>query len=190
MTSARDIQAPDANDLVASCRELIAARGLEEIVVAGADTNGILRGKRIPAERFVERPTAGVAVGDLVFVLDAQGEIVPRPTGFAGWWPSGESSGPRRRGAGARPHDATGAAVDRRTGIVVGDFRQVDGGAVVASPQRGAPASGGASDRARARAPDGGGARVLHPGQAGGRGILRRSDRETTTRLLRALTAI
>ena len=135
MTSARDIQAPDANDLVASCRELIATRGLEEIVVAGADTNGILRGKRIPAERFADDPTAGVAAGDLVFALDARGEIVPRPADVEARWPSPETSGfadvvlvPDLTTLRALPWTDT-------TAIVVGDFRQVDGGEVAASPQ-------------------------------------------------------
>jgi len=135
MTSARDIQASDANDLVASSRYLVAARGLDEIVVAGADTNGILRGKRIGAERFVMDPTAGIPISDLIFALDVYGEVVLRPKDFEGWWPSGETTG--YADVVLVPDLTTFRALPwtDRTGIVLGDFHQVDGGPVAASPQ-------------------------------------------------------
>ena len=52
MTSTRDIPAPDVNELVARCRALVEKHRLETVIVAGCDMNGILRGKRLAAQRF------------------------------------------------------------------------------------------------------------------------------------------
>ena len=133
MTSTRDIPTPDVNELVARCRALVETNSLETVIVAGADTNGILRGKRIAAERFVADPTAGVPLSDLVLVLDVRGDVVVRPKHFEGWWPSGETTG--HADVLLVPDLTTVRALPwaDRTGIVLGDFHHVDGGPVSAS---------------------------------------------------------
>jgi glutamine synthetase len=133
MTSTHDIPAPDVNELVARCRALVETNGLDTVIVAGVDSNGILRGKRIAAERFVADPEAGVPLSDLVLVLDVRGELVARPKHFKGWWPSGETTG--HADVLLAPDLSTIRAVPwaDRTAIVLADFLDVDGGAVLAS---------------------------------------------------------
>lgn len=133
MTSTRDIPTPDVNELVARCRALVETNGFETVIVAGSDTNGILRGKRIAAERFAADPTAGVPLSDLVLVLDVRGDVVVRPKHFEGWWPSGETTG--HADVLLVPDLTTVRALPwaDRTAIVLGDFHHVDGSPVSAS---------------------------------------------------------
>jgi glutamine synthetase len=133
MTSTQDIPGPDVNELVARCRALVEANGLETLIVAGVDSNGILRGKRISAERFVAEPQAPVPLSDLVLVLDVRGELVVRPKHFEGWWPSGETTG--HADVLLVPDLSTIRALPwaDRTGILLGDFHHVDGDPVMAS---------------------------------------------------------
>jgi glutamine synthetase len=135
MTSTRDIPAPDVNESVARCRALVEEHRLETVIVAGCDVNGILRGKRLAAQRFATDPAAPVPLSDLVLVLDVRGELVVRPKQFEGWWPSGETTGhadvllvPDLSSLRALPWAD-------RTGIVLGEFHHVDGGSVSASPR-------------------------------------------------------
>jgi len=112
---------------------LVETYDLETLIVAGSDTNGVLRGKRIAAERFAADPTAAVPLSDLVLVLDVRGEVVVRPKHFQGWWPSGETTG---HADVLLVPDLTTVRVlpwSNRTGIVFGDFHHVDGGSVAAS---------------------------------------------------------
>jgi glutamine synthetase len=123
----------NVDELVARCRALVETNDLETVIVAGSDTNGILRGKRVAAERFVADPTAAVPLSDLVLVLDVRGDLVVRPKHFQGWWPSGETTG--HADVLLMP-DLTTVRVlpwSDRTGIVLGDFHHVEGGSVSAS---------------------------------------------------------
>jgi glutamine synthetase len=134
MKSTHDISTPDVNELVARSRALVETNGLEFVIVAGADTNGVLRGKRIAADRFVADPTAAVPLSDLALVLDVRGEVVVRPKHFEGWWPSGETTG--HADVLLVPDLSTLRPLPwtDRTGIVLADFRHVDGSPVSASP--------------------------------------------------------
>jgi len=133
MTSTQDIPAPDINELVARSRALVETNALETVIVAGADSNGILRGKRIAAEKFVSDPEAAVPLSDLVLVLDVRGDVIVRPKHFQGWWPSGETTG--HADVLLVPDLSTMRALPwaDRTGIVLGDFFEVEGGSVLAS---------------------------------------------------------
>jgi len=109
--------------------------GLEFVVVAGVDLNGILRGKQVAADRFAAAPEAPVALSDLMFVTDVRGEVVMRPKHFEGWWPSGATTG--HEDMVIVPELTTLRAVpwSESTAIVLGDLRHVDGSSVRASPR-------------------------------------------------------
>src|SRR5262245_46699752 len=133
MKSIREIPMPTGDEFVAGCRSLVETNDLDTVIVAGSDTNGILRGKRVAAERFVADPTAAVPLSDLVLVLDARGDVVVRPRHFQGWWPSGETTG---HADVLLVPDLTTLRVlpwSDRTSIVLGDFHHVEGGLVAAS---------------------------------------------------------
>ena len=63
---------------VDSVRREVAEHGLEVIIAGAADLNGIFRGKRIPAARFVEHPLASVAVSDYFWAMDTEEAVVAR----------------------------------------------------------------------------------------------------------------
>ncbi len=59
-----------------SFRELAAERGIHTVEVAAPDTQGHLRGKRVPVQRFVETTaTGGVNIADAMFVFDMQNDL-------------------------------------------------------------------------------------------------------------------
>jgi glutamine synthetase len=134
MTSAQHFSSPNPDELAASCRNVVDTEGVELVVVAGVDVNGVLRGKRIAAERFAADPAAPVPLSDLVLVLDVRGEIVTRPKHFEGWWPSGETTG--HADVLLVPDLTTFRAFpwSEGTAIVLGDFRHVNGTPVAATP--------------------------------------------------------
>ncbi|MCY4665935.1 MAG: hypothetical protein OXC00_14865, partial [Acidimicrobiaceae bacterium] len=56
-----------------SFQEQCTAAGVHTVEVATPDTQGHLRGKRVPVERFFSTvATAGVAIADAIFIMDAQ----------------------------------------------------------------------------------------------------------------------
>ncbi|MGA1051154.1 MAG: glutamine synthetase family protein [Ilumatobacteraceae bacterium] len=57
-------------------RELAVERGIHTVEVAAPDTQGHLRGKRVPVQRFIERTvTGGVNIADAMFVFDMQNDL-------------------------------------------------------------------------------------------------------------------
>ncbi len=131
----RDLSPPPSMDeLVDRCREIVNSRALESVIIAGPDLHGILRGKSVAAERFAADPQAPLGVSDLVFALDPNGAVVPRPSGFEGWWPSGDTTG--HEDITLVPNLETFRALpwNESTGIVIGEFRKVDGSPVVETP--------------------------------------------------------
>jgi glutamine synthetase len=135
MTSVQDLSTRSLGQLSAACREVIDARDLELVVVAGVDASGVLRGKRMAAEPFAADPAAAVPLSDLVLVLDVRGEVVTRPKHFDGWWPSGETTG--HADVLLVPDLTTFRALpwSEGTAIVLGEFRNLDGTPVACSPQ-------------------------------------------------------
>ena len=56
------------------------AAGVHTVEVATPDTQGHLRGKRVPAERFFSTVAGqGVAIADAIFVMDAQDDLTDNP---------------------------------------------------------------------------------------------------------------
>ena len=73
---------------LAAIAATIAEHGIHTVEVGTPDTFGHLRGKRVPAERFLaSAATSGVNIADAIYVFDVQCEIVDSPlinmgTGF------------------------------------------------------------------------------------------------------------
>ncbi|MEP7201409.1 MAG: glutamine synthetase family protein [Ilumatobacteraceae bacterium] len=66
--------------LLAAVVEQIAQHGIHTVEVAVVDTYGHLRGKRVPADRFVSSVALdGVNIADAIYVFDVQCEIVDSP---------------------------------------------------------------------------------------------------------------
>jgi glutamine synthetase len=76
--------------LLEGVRNEIREKNLDVIIGAAADVNGIFRGKRIPAERFLEHPLHPVHVSDYFWIMDSEENVVPRESTYEGWWPSWE----------------------------------------------------------------------------------------------------
>lgn len=61
-------------------QEECAAAGVHTVEIAIPDTQGHLRGKRVPVERFFATvATTGVAIADAIFVMDAQDDLTDNP---------------------------------------------------------------------------------------------------------------
>ena len=61
-------------------QERCAAAGVHTVEVATSDTQGHLRGKRVPVRRFFDTvATTGVAIADAIFVMDAQDDLTDNP---------------------------------------------------------------------------------------------------------------
>lgn len=57
-------------------RELAADRGIHTVEIAAPDTQGHLRGKRVPVQRFLDTAaTGGVNIADAMFVFDMQNDL-------------------------------------------------------------------------------------------------------------------
>jgi glutamine synthetase len=129
--------------LAAGLRE----RGVEEVVVAGADTNGLLRGKRIPLDHLAGAIRDGVRMCEVVWLMDVVEEaLVHRPDGHEGYFPS------ERGGFGdllLRPDTETLRIVpwQDRTALVLADFARLDGRRVPIAPRT---VLAGVVERARA----------------------------------------
>ena len=112
---------------------LLRRRGVETVIVAGADAHGIMRGKRVPIaelDRAVER---GVALCDVVWALpvDEHAPVLP-PPGHAGYFPR-----PGYADMRAVPDLETARIVPwhDRTALLLCDFVDHDGGAIPLSPR-------------------------------------------------------
>src|ERR671930_2294679 len=74
--------------LAQECVRLLRRRGVETVILAGADTHGIMRGKRVPIaelDRVVER---GAALCEVIWALPVdEVEPVQRPPGHTGYFP-------------------------------------------------------------------------------------------------------
>lgn len=68
-------------------RELEAA-GVRTVIVAGTDTHGLLRGKRIPIGGLTAAAEHGLPMCEVIWALPVdEAEPVQRPAGFDGWFP-------------------------------------------------------------------------------------------------------
>jgi glutamine synthetase len=104
---------------------MLHSSAVETVIVAGLDTNGTLRGKRIPARDVAAVLEHGIGVCDVIFVLPAdEAQPVQPPAGHRGYFP--------RDGYPdtiLRPDASTVRVLpwQERTAIVLGDFQDLDG---------------------------------------------------------------
>jgi glutamine synthetase len=67
---------------------LLRRRGIETVILAGADTHGIMRGKRVPIAELDRAAERGVALCEVIWALPVdEVEPVGRPPGHTGYFP-------------------------------------------------------------------------------------------------------
>ena len=67
---------------------IIKEEGLENVAIAGADMTGILRGKRLSVDAFLEGAQSGFGFSDYLFAIDIEEQLIGRREDYDGWWPS------------------------------------------------------------------------------------------------------
>ena len=108
-------------------------RGVETVILAGADTHGIMRGKRLPIAELSRATEQGVALSEVIWALPVdEREPVQRPSGHAGYFP--RDGYPDML---AVPDLETARIVPwhDHTALVLCDFVDRDGSAVPVSPR-------------------------------------------------------
>jgi glutamine synthetase len=113
----------------------LASQGIETVVLAGADTHGIMRGKRVPIAQLARLLAHGVALCDVFWVLHIdESDLVARPDGHDGWFPTERNGYPDILG---RPDPSTLRIVPwhHRTALMLVDWHQQDGGPVPIAPR-------------------------------------------------------
>jgi glutamine synthetase len=67
---------------------LLRRRGIETVILAGADTHGIMRGKRVPVAELAHVAERGIALCEVIWALPVDElEPVQPPAGHAGYFP-------------------------------------------------------------------------------------------------------
>lgn len=70
-------------------------RGCETLIVGTCDTHGVMRGKRVPAAQIRSALEGDVHLCDVLWVIDvAESDLVPRPAGAKGYFPTAETGFP------------------------------------------------------------------------------------------------
>ena len=112
---------------------MLRRRGIETVILAGADTHGIMRGKRLPIAELDRVAQRGIALSDVVWALpvDEQEPVQPPPQ-HAGYFPR-----PGYPDMRAVPDLETARIVPwhEGTALLLCDFVDHDGGAVPLSPR-------------------------------------------------------
>jgi glutamine synthetase len=134
MTPAAANRSAQETRSVEDIKELFGKHAIDTVLIGGCDINGIFRGKRIPAWRFLENPSAPVHFADFLCIMDWQDEVMQVPRGYAGWWPSWD------RGFGdlaAVPDLETLRVIpwEDRTAIVLCDYRDLHGNELAVMPR-------------------------------------------------------
>jgi glutamine synthetase len=112
---------------------LLRRRGVETVILAGADAHGIMRGKRVPIAELDRAAERGIALSDVVWALPVdEREPVQPPPEHAGYFPR-----PGYPDMRAVPDLETARIVPwhDRTALLLCDFVSRDGGAVPLSPR-------------------------------------------------------
>jgi glutamine synthetase len=112
---------------------LLRRRGVETVILAGADTHGIMRGKRLPIAELPRAAEHGVALCEVIWALPIdEREPVRRPPGHARYFPRGGYPDML-----AVPDLDTARIVPwhERTALLLCDFVDRDGSAVPVSPR-------------------------------------------------------
>jgi glutamine synthetase len=108
-------------------------RGVETVILAGADTHGIMRGKRVPIAELDRAAEHGIALCDVIWALPVdEVEPVQPPPGHDGWFP--RTGYPDML---AMPDLETARIVPwhDRTALLLCDFVGRDGRAIPLSPR-------------------------------------------------------
>jgi glutamine synthetase len=104
---------------------MLLSSGVETVIVAGLDTNGTLRGKRVPARDIAGVLEHGLAMCEVIWALPAdEAQPVPAPAGHAGYFP--RDGYPDML---LRPDAGTVRVLpwQERTAIALGDFHDLGG---------------------------------------------------------------
>jgi glutamine synthetase len=112
---------------------LLRQRGVDTVILAGADTHGIMRGKRVPIAELDRAAERGIALSDVVWALPVdEREPVQPPPEHAGYFPR-----PGYPDMRAVPDLKTARIVPwhDRTALLLCDFVDHDGGAIPLSPR-------------------------------------------------------
>jgi glutamine synthetase len=108
-------------------------RGVETVILAGTDTHGIMRGKRVPIAELDRAAERGIALCDVIWALPVD-EVEPAqpPPGHDGWFP--RAGYPDML---AMPDLETARIVPwhDRTALLLCDFVGQDGRAIPLSPR-------------------------------------------------------
>ncbi len=111
----------------------LGARGVETVILAGSDTHGILRGKRVPLAELPGALERGIALCEAIWALPIdERQPVGAPDGHRGYFP-----GQGYPDMVAVPDPATARDVpwQHRTALVLCDFVHRDGATVPISPR-------------------------------------------------------
>jgi glutamine synthetase len=103
-------------------------RGIETVILAGADTHGIMRGKRVPIDRLRHLIEHGMPICDVFWVIHIdESDLVPRPAEHHGYFPTERTGYPD---IAAVPDLATLREVPwhEHTALVLCDFHHPEGG--------------------------------------------------------------
>jgi glutamine synthetase len=109
--------------------------GVQTVILGGADTHGIMRGKRVPIERLQHLLQHGMAMCDVFWVIHIdESDLVPRPQDHTGYFPTERNGYPDITAA---PDLATLRVVPwhEATALVLCDFLDQDGGPIPISPR-------------------------------------------------------
>jgi glutamine synthetase len=75
--------------------ERLREQGVDTLIVAGCDTYGMMRGKRLPIDQAARAFGHGMAMCDVFWVMHIdEADIVPRPDGHAGYFPTEKAGYP------------------------------------------------------------------------------------------------
>jgi glutamine synthetase len=110
-------------------------QGIETVVLAGADTHGVMRGKRVPIGQLERLLHHGVAFCDVLWVLHIdESDLVARPDGHAGYFPTERNGYPDIL---AMPDVATLRTVPwhERTALLLCDWHGQDGAPIPIAPR-------------------------------------------------------
>jgi glutamine synthetase len=110
-------------------------QGIETVVLAGADTHGVMRGKRVPIGQLARLLAHGVALCDVFWVLHLdESALVERPEGHVGYFPTERNGYPDILGV---PDPSTLRIVPwhHRTALMLCDWRGQDGAPIPIAPR-------------------------------------------------------
>jgi glutamine synthetase len=120
-----------ADSVVADLRE----RAIDTVILAGCDTHGVMRGKRVPIDQLERLLAHGMAMCDVFWVMHIdETELVTRPDDHVGYFPTERNGYPDIL---AVPDLETARVVPwhHRTALMLCDWRLQDGAPVPIGPR-------------------------------------------------------